>query len=236
LTAEEQGHPTLPAAHLCRKWGATWEVAVAENDVPRKTVSHISLEGFKTKWIDIFQQSLKDIFDAARISGVRLTPDKAMAMLDDDVAAFEKAGGLEGNAGSASPSLPALRIDVVAIRRKVHHCAVDLFYNTYFPRKAGTEGKPRRGAPSLSDEYLDQILQLCRKGLNYAQIADRLGEPKDRIRKRIEIAERRYREAVERVRELGAAQLRKNGPPERALRKRVHARKRQTSGPRADKT
>jgi hypothetical protein len=68
------------------------------------------------------------------------------------------------------------------------------------------KAKDRRGAPSLPTEYLDRILQLRRQGLNPAQIADRFGQPKDRVRHQVKIAEKRYRDAVEEARKLGAAQ------------------------------
>lgn len=90
-----------------------------------------------------------------------------------------------------SGAVSTLRFDFDAYRREAHHYAVDQFYKTYFPR--------RRGAPPLPDYYLDRILRLRRKGLNYVAIAEKLCQPKDKVRKQVEAAEKRRQEAVERI-------------------------------------
>jgi hypothetical protein len=99
---------------------------------------------------------------------------------------------------------------MVSFIRKMHHHAVDLYYDTYFSRGAGLEGKPRRGAPPIPDRYLDEILRMTRKGMNLEKIADKLGQlgpkGKDRVRKQRALAVKRYTEIVESIRRLGAAQ------------------------------
>jgi hypothetical protein len=123
--------------------------------------------------------------------------------------AYERAG-LEAEKGSTNWPHRPLRVDIVAARCKIHHHAVDLYYRTYFPRKPGIKGKPRRGAPQLPLEYLHQVLTLSKKGLNPAQIASKLGQSdpkaKGRIVKQIVIAEKRYAEIVANIRALGAKQ------------------------------
>jgi hypothetical protein len=191
-----------------------WEVAVSGSGTGSLSDRAPNTKAIKDKWRRICSETLEDIFSAARQSGVVLTPDEALIELDDALKeVFSKAGVLEGRAGKAGLHRP-LPIDVVAFRTKVHHRAVDLYYQTYFPRKAGMEGKPRRGRSRLPLEYLDQLLTLHKKGLNPAQIASTLGESglkaKGRIAKQIRIAEKRYAELVANVQALGRRQQERN--------------------------
>ena len=93
-----------------------------------------------------------------------------------------------------SDQVSNLRFDFAAYRREAHHYAVDRFYKTYFSRK--------RGAPPLPTAYLDGILRLRFKGLNYVSIAEKLGQPKGRMKKQLETAEKRWREAVARIEQI----------------------------------
>jgi hypothetical protein len=190
------------------------------NDVSLSAENQASPKAMKAKWSDSFDQFLEEIFVVARTNGFRLTPDQAMAELDEALASIlatpdtpEKDRGL-----TARPRL-AVRIDIVALRCKVHHFAVDLFYKTYFPRRSGTEGKSRRGAPPLSTEYLGHVLMLSDRGLKPFEIAGKLGQSdprgKDRVRKQIAAAKKRYLEIVSNIRKLGAAQSRRNASKRR---------------------
>jgi hypothetical protein len=172
----------------------------------------VTLRKIWRKWYKLALDGLFKEFEAANIL---LTPDAAIEEMEK---LFK--GALDHNESVDDPEptnnpieKPRLRFDDIAMTREAHHYAVDLFYKYFFPHKPGSQGKPRRGAPPLSTEYLDRILQLRRKGLNYVKIAEVLGQPKDRMRKQVQIAEKRYREAAIRVRELGAAQLRKKVSP-----------------------
>jgi hypothetical protein len=93
--------------------------------------------------------------------------------------------------GAAPGSGILFRFNYNAYRREAHHYAVDRFYKTYFPRK--------RGGEPLPEHYVDQILRLRREGLNYVVIAGRLGQPKEKMRKQVQAAEKRWRDAVERI-------------------------------------
>ena len=187
---------------------------MGENDASSKAEKEISPKARKARLQGDFQRLLEAIFEDERTSDSTLTPDQAMDSLDEMLATI--AAALDSSDSKknspAHPRLP-LRTDTVAFRRKIHHYAVDLYYNTYF-RRTGKERKHGRGAPPLPDEYLDQILRRARKGMNPAQIAHELGQSdpgaKDRIRKQIGTAVKRYSDAAENIRRLGAAQLREN--------------------------
>jgi hypothetical protein len=169
-----------------------------------------STKTLKDKWTGIFFDTLEDIFTTARQNRIFLTPDQALTELRDALKGVCSQAGFLDAPDSRSALHQPLRFDVVAFWTKIHHRAVDLYYQTYYPRKAGMEGKPRRGASRLSLEYLDQLLTLRKKGLNPAQIASKLGhsgpKARGRIAKQIAIAEKRYAELVERVRARAAAQ------------------------------
>ncbi len=188
------------------------EVAVSGDE---SSSGHVpNTKAIKDKWTRICSETLEDIFSAARQSGIVLTPDEALIELDDALKAvfFSKAGSEERSA-EAGLHRP-LRVDAVAFRTKIHHRAVDLYYQTYFPRKAGMEGKPRRGASNLSLDYLHQVLTLSREGMNPAQIATKMGQldpkAKGRIAKQIRIAEKRYGEIVANIQALGHRQRERN--------------------------
>ena len=193
------------------------------------------------KWIQIFEESVADLFGLARNCGVRLTPDQAMAELDDALeSALAKARVSEAGKDSAHAPHPPLRLDAVAFRRKIHRRAVDMYYNTYFPRKPDAAGKPRRGGSRLSDEHLDLVLSLAKQGLTLREIAKRLGysdakfgsPAKDRVRKQIDIAVRRWNEIVTSIRQHSPPAI---GPklmtkPEKRRSRNQHSRGQKAKG------
>jgi hypothetical protein len=148
-------------------------------------------------WRKLYKPTLDDLFTECKALGILLTPYAAieqMELLLEGVSRrFEEEGQSEARK-DPTPGRRYFRFDQVAFRREAHHYAVDLFYRTYYPRS---------GAPQLPIEYLNDVLELKRKGLNDPQIAERLGQSTDTIRKQVRIAEKRYREIVSSIRELG---------------------------------
>jgi hypothetical protein len=154
----------------------------------------------RRKWRELYKPILEDLYKDYAPTNILLTPYAAVEKIYESLkSAFDR---IESTASSESTSKQVFRIDDIALAREAHHYAVDLFYKYYFPRKPGSQGKPRRGAPPLPLEYLDQILQLRRKGLKDFEIADKVGQPKDRVRKQLEIAERTWRQALEGIEQI----------------------------------
>jgi hypothetical protein len=153
-------------------------------------------------WRKWYKPVLEDLFKECAAIRVQLTPDRAieeMEVIFGDVFRTVSAGtGKEANKDPDGEPGLIFRFDEPAFTCEAHHYAVDLFYRTYFPR-GGTQ---RRGAPRLPTEYTDRIVRLKRQGMNYAQIAAMLGQPKDRMRKQVKAAEKRWQEAVCRIEEL----------------------------------
>ena len=148
-------------------------------------------------WRKWYKPTLDDLFKECESLGILLTPYIAieqMELLLEDVSRHFEEECQSDAKKDPTPSRHYFRFDQVAFRREAHHYAVDLFYKTYYPRS---------GAPQLSIEYLNDVLELKRKGLNDPQIAERLGQSTDTIRKQVQIAEKRYREIVSSIRELG---------------------------------
>jgi hypothetical protein len=147
-------------------------------------------------WRKFYKPTLDDLFKEYESIGILLTPCMAieeMEQLFEDMSLrFEKDRRSETKKNPTAGHR-YFRFDHVAFRREAHHYAVDLFYKTYYPRS---------GAPRLSIEYLGTVLELRRKGLNDPQIAERLGQSTDTIRKQIRIAKKRYREIVSSICEL----------------------------------
>jgi hypothetical protein len=150
------------------------------------------------KYSSMFKLAIEELFHDAGKAGFRVTPDEVMDLIDQTLQEFFDRS-VEPEIGATRVGRPP-RIDVVAARQKIHLYAVNVYYRTYFPRKAGMEGKQRRGAPRLSEEYLERIRQLSKKGWNPAQIATELGQSDpgavDRISKQMEIADERWSEIV----------------------------------------
>ncbi len=193
----------------------------------------VALRQIWRKW---YKPALDALFKEFESAGIRLTPDAAIeemeglfkSVLDRSESASESE--LKDNALNKM----TFRFDDVAMTCEAHHYAVDLFYKYYFPRIPGSTGKARRGGTRLSETYLDEILKLHRQRKNPAQIAHLLGQPTDRVRHQVKIAEQRYREAIERVQQLGASQWARNITSESVPKPLIHARKRRhRSKPRA---
>jgi hypothetical protein len=148
-------------------------------------------------WRKWYKPTLDDLFREYESIGILLTPCMAIEEMEQLFKAislrFEEERRSEAKK-DPTPGHRYFRFDHIAFRREAHHYAVDLFYKTYYPRS---------GAPQLSIEYLGAVLELRRKGLNDPQIAERLGQSTDTIRKQVRIAEKRYREIVSSIRELG---------------------------------
>jgi hypothetical protein len=162
----------------------------------------VTLRRIWRKW---YRPALEDIFKDFESAGFALTPvdaiDEMFEMFKSVVTRGKSAGGSEPIDNALGKVM--FRFDDIAMTREAHHYAVGLFYKYYFPRTVESKGKSRRGAPTLPMEHLDEILTLRRKGLNPAQIGKILGQPTDRMRHRVKIAEKVWREAIERVRKLG---------------------------------
>ena len=143
-------------------------------------------------WRKRYSQVLDWIFEEYA-SGKLIRPDDAMDLMEE---LLEKLVGEDEQSSldrTTPRPVPIMRFDFDAYRREAHHYAVDRFYKTYFPRK--------RGAPQLSEGYLDQILQLKSKGLNYVAIAEKLGQPKDRMRHQVKAAELYWNKVAERIKQ-----------------------------------
>jgi hypothetical protein len=153
--------------------------------VSRKLKPGIEL---RRMWRRRYMSVLDSIFEQCASNKILVGPDEAMDWMEGLLKSLVTTGEEAPNEGSPRES-PTFRFDDDAFRREAHHYAVDRFYKTYFPR--------RRGAPPLPSAYLDRILQLRRKGFNYVAIAKELGQPKDRMRKQVSIAERHRREVVD---------------------------------------
>ena len=145
----------------------------------------------RATWRRHYKRLLDLIFEECASQNITATPDDAMNLMGELTESLFKAILQSKQDGDASGADSVLRFDYDAYCREAHHYAVDRFYKTYFPRK--------RGAPPLPKAYLDQILQLRFKGRNYVSIAEKLGQPKDKMRKQVKAAERRWREAVARI-------------------------------------
>jgi hypothetical protein len=145
-------------------------------------------------WRKRYEFILDVIFEEYAAEDITLLPDEAMASLER---VLEK---LVNDTEQSTPnvgvprSVDVLRFNRAAYRREAHHYAVDRFYKTYFPRK--------RGGEPLPEAYLDRILGFRFKGLNYVAIAKELGQPRDRVRKQVEAAEKRWQEAVEKIEQI----------------------------------
>jgi hypothetical protein len=148
-------------------------------------------KALRATWRRHYRHLLDLIFEEYASDQITATPDEAMDLMDELTERLFKTilQSEQGRGASGSDSI--LRFDYDAYRREAHHYAVDRFYKTYFRRK--------RGAPPLPTAYLDQILQLRFKGRNYVSIAEKLDQPKDKMRKQVKAAEIRWHEAVARI-------------------------------------
>jgi hypothetical protein len=151
-------------------------------------------KALRATWRTHYRRLLDLIFEEHSSQKIILGPDDAMDLMEELTESLFEANLQSKQGGDASGSNSVLRFDYDAYRREAHHYAVDRFYKTYFPRK--------RGAPPLPTAYLDRILQLRFKGMNYVSIAEKLGQPKGRMKKQVEAAEKRWREALARIEQI----------------------------------
>jgi len=145
-------------------------------------------------WRNRYRDLLDSIFDECASHKIIIGPDDAMDWMEDFLQKLASDDEQLQLDETVSRPVSNLRFDVPAYRREAHHYAVDRFYKTYFPRK--------RGAPPLPEAYVDRILQLRFQKLNYISIAERLGEPKGRVKKQVRAAEKRWQEAVARIEQI----------------------------------
>lgn len=146
-----------------------------------------SLPGKKT-WQNLYKSTLDLIFQECSQSKLVITADCAIDLMEELFAKMIE----RDKQSNAEPR--ASRLNFVALRCEAHHYAVDVFYKTYYGRK--------RGAASLSLEYLDRLLTLRRQGRNESQIASSLGQRKDTIRKQLQLAQSVWHEKVRKIEEL----------------------------------
>jgi hypothetical protein len=141
-------------------------------------------------WRKWYKPVLDDLYESYERASLFLKPDQAMEEMEEAFRDMLQRVETETVAEASPHARPTrvFRFDDSAFAREAHHYAVDLFYRTYFPRG----GIQRKGAPALPKDYLQWILQLKREGMNPAEIAKKLGQPKDRMRKQVEIAEKRF--------------------------------------------
>jgi hypothetical protein len=136
------------------------------------------------KWNEFL---LDVMFEQADRDGRFLTPDEAICELPERIQAIV---GDDYQPKTAIVTALVGPRDRGHLYRKLHHHAVDLFYETYFSRGCG--------APKLSDDRLSEILHLHSQGLSYLQIGKQVGEDtstplkkdqtRDRIRKQVKKA------------------------------------------------
>ena len=148
----------------------------------------------RASWRRHYTHLLDSIFEEFASQKIRVTPDVAMDLMDELTERHFKALLQSRQDRDAHGSGSILRFDYDAYRREAHLYAVTRFYKTYFPRK--------RGAPPLPASYLDRILRLRFKGLNYVAIAEKMGQPKGKMRKQVPVAERLWRQAVDRIEQM----------------------------------
>ncbi len=205
---------------------------MSENDTLANAENKLSAKASTVKMEQRLKGWLEVIFEHRREPSV--TPDEAMQILDEMLRSWISGSAGSEKSPSATSRLP-LRIDTVSFTRRIHHYAVDLYYDTYFPRWPGTEGKSSRGAPPLSDEYLEQVFRLAQRGKHPKEIADKLGQldPKapDRIRKQIDRYVQRRSELEKNIRKIGDEQRRRNAEVRRP--ESTHANSKAESAPAA---
>jgi hypothetical protein len=135
---------------------------------------------------DISKLILEGLFKKAKAEGVRLWPDEAMLEL---TRLLKKAA----KNNPPSTNIEDKRIDLIAYWRDLHIYAVKLHYRTYHPRK---------GAPRISAEHGNKLLEMYEKeGMSYKDIAlslephlktaDDIERGEGKIRKRIQSAKKR---------------------------------------------
>jgi hypothetical protein len=110
------------------------------------------------KPLEFNKRMLKRRFSEAAKEGKHLRPDEAMMELFDFWKKY-----LELDPMIDKDKRTYRRVDDIVLLRKIHHEAVDLYYETYFGKQ--------EGATQLSVEYLEHILAMAEKGLTHREIA-----------------------------------------------------------------
>ena len=148
----------------------------------------------REEWRKRYEFLLDSIFEECVSCEIILSPDQAMDWMEEFLK--RQANDVERSKLDETKSDPVsiLRFDAAAYRREAHLYAVTRFYKTYFPRK--------RGAPPLPTAHLDSILRLRFRGMNYVSIAEKLGLPKGTMRKQVALAERHWRQAMEKIEQI----------------------------------
>lgn len=146
----------------------------------------------RASWRAHYRHVLDLIFEEHAAQEIIVVPDEAVLLMEELTKHLFETILRTAPDGDATAS--TVRFDYDAYRREAHHYAVDRFYKTYFQRK--------RGAPPLPTAYVDRIIGLRLQGLNYVAIAEKLGQPKGRMRKQVPAAERRWLQAVEKIEQL----------------------------------
>jgi hypothetical protein len=141
-------------------------------------------------WRKRYTQVLDQIFEAFASQEIRIGPDAALEEMENFLERLCNQSR-QDESKDASSATAVIRFNFAAYRREAHHYAVDRFYRTYFPQK--------RGAPPLPEYHLDRILALRRKGKTPLAIADKMGLRKDTAKYQVEAAEKRWHEAVDRI-------------------------------------
>lgn len=133
--------------------------------------------------IDLSEVLLRGFYEDAVKNGIILLPDEAIDKLQDVMENLREVEKLD---------IPKFkrdnpRTDWEAIVRRLHHYAVDLYYDTYFGKKVG--------APSMAHEYLEYIVSLKEiDKLSFGEIGIRIGESPesaDKIRKQYGMAKKK---------------------------------------------
>ena len=150
--------------------------------MPKKSKEQ-ELKEFLRKY-DYWKRTLEKMFKEAEANGEFLWPDDAMRRLN---AILLEAGKKQ----NVTAILEGKQVDPIAYWRDLHIHAVNLHYRTYYPRK---------GAPRLSDEHLNKLLDMHEKeGLSYKDIAMKL-ELNLKTSEEIETAEDKYRKRIQTAR------------------------------------
>jgi hypothetical protein len=138
----------------------------------------------------VYEIFLRGIYENGLKNGRLITPDVAIEELLK-IVSNSNSNHDNSNHDWENPRLS--RLNPVSLMRKVHHIAVDLYYDFCL--------QPEKGAPPLTIESLSYILSLRNSGQSYRQIAIELGLPVnttedkirsiDRIRKQVKTAEKK---------------------------------------------
>lgn len=125
--AEQEAHPLPPSAPLYRE-------TLREVVIGRKTFALL-----RQIWRKLYKPTLDNLYRESASSRVRLTPDVALAEMEQVFQSVFQSVEAEGSSRTKRVPAPrpslSFRFDRIAFRREAHHYAVNLFYKTYFSRK-----------------------------------------------------------------------------------------------------